>query len=159
MMKESLTHIDAKGKASMVDVQDKQNTYRIATAEGFVKLSKETLKAIVDNNVKKGDVLSTAKIAGIQAVKKTAELIPLCHPLSIEHIDLNFDVLEDVDQIRITCTSKLTGKTGVEMEALTGVSVAALTIYDMCKALDRGIEIGPVRLISKEGGASGSYRR
>jgi cyclic pyranopterin phosphate synthase len=153
-----LTHIDAAGEAHMVDVGDKAETTRIATAEGHVKMAQATLQLIRDGNAKKGDVIGTARLAGIMAAKQTSNLIPLCHPLMLTKIAV--DISEDaaLPGLRVTATAKLTGKTGVEMEALTAVSVACLTIYDMAKAADKAMEIGGIRLLEKSGGKSGDYR-
>lgn len=160
-MKENMkfTHTDNKGKARMVDIHDKDITTRRACAEAFVTMSAETMSAIKENSIKKGDVIAIAKIAGIQAVKRTHELIPLCHPLMVEDVEIEIETLPERKQIHITCSVMLTGKTGAEMEALTGASIFALTIYDMCKSIDKKIEIGPIRLLSKEGGKSGSWHR
>lgn len=155
-----LTHIDGDGQAQMVDVSAKDASERSATAEAFVRMSAETLALISENKVAKGDVLATARIAGIMAAKKTSELIPLCHPLNITSVSVECDLVEDEDApgVHITATAKVVGVTGVEMEALTAASVAALTIYDMVKAVERGIVISDVRLVAKEGGRSGVYR-
>ena len=155
----SLTHLGASGEAHMVDVGGKRETERSATAEGYVRMLPETLAAIREGNAKKGDVIGTARLAGIMAAKKTADLIPLCHPLMLTKVAV--DITEDASLpgLRISATAKLTGKTGVEMEALTAVSVACLTIYDMAKAVDKDMEIGGVRLLEKTGGKSGTYRR
>jgi cyclic pyranopterin phosphate synthase len=142
-----LTHTDDQGKAKMVDVGGKQDQVRTAVAEGFIRLNNETVRLIRENQMKKGDVLTVAQIAGIQAGKKTSELIPLCHPLQITSIDVETNFVND--GLQVIATARCTGKTGVEMEALTAVSVALLTIYDMCKAVDKNMEIGPVKLISK----------
>jgi cyclic pyranopterin phosphate synthase len=142
-----LSHIDESGKARMVDVSHKKDQVRIAVARGFIRLSPGTVKLIRENQVKKGDVLTVAQIAGIQAGKKTSELIPLCHPLAITKIEVLTD-LED-SGVTVTAEARCTGQTGVEMEALTAVSVALLTIYDMCKAVDKGMVIGEVRLVEK----------
>lgn len=152
-----LTHFDDKGKAIMVDVGDKESTRRVAVARGEVKMLPETLARILDNRVEKGDVFSVACLAGIMAAKKTSELIPLCHPLLINSVTVEF--LPDVSsaKVDIEATVKVDGQTGVEMEALTAVSVAALTIYDMCKAVDKAMTIGNVRLTEKEGGRSGHF--
>ena len=152
-----LTHLDGDGNARMVDVTDKDVTFRVATAEGEVNMQPETLRLIVDGKHAKGDVMAVARIAGIQAAKKCADLIPLCHPLALSsvRVELQSDVGENL--VRITATCKLSGKTGVEMEALTAVSVAALTIYDMCKAIDRSMQIVDIRLIHKSGGKSGTF--
>ncbi|MGV1833434.1 cyclic pyranopterin monophosphate synthase MoaC [Rhizobium rhizogenes] len=156
--KTGLTHISASGEAHMVDVGDKAETIRIATAEGHVTMKPETLALIREGNAKKGDVIGTARLAGIMAAKQTANLIPLCHPLMLTKVTV--DITEDaaLPGLRITATAKLTGRTGVEMEALTAVSVACLTIYDMAKAADRTMEIGGIRLLEKSGGKSGDFR-
>ena len=153
-----LTHIDASGEAHMVDVGDKAETTRIATAEGHVRMAPATLDLIRAGNAKKGDVIGTARLAGIMAAKQTSNLIPLCHPLMLTKVSV--DITEDADLpgLRVTATAKLTGKTGVEMEALTAVSVACLTIYDMAKAADKAMEIGGIRLLEKSGGKSGDFR-
>ncbi|MBX3531843.1 MAG: cyclic pyranopterin monophosphate synthase MoaC [Rhizobiaceae bacterium] len=154
-----LTHIAASGEAHMVDVGGKDVTQREATAEGCVTMQRETLATILSGNAKKGDVLATARIAGIMAAKKAHELIPLCHPLLIEKVTLDIEPDEALPGLRVAATVRVSGRTGVEMEALTAVSVACLTIYDMAKAVDRGMEIGPVRLAAKSGGRSGDWRR
>ncbi len=153
------THFDAHGKAVMVDVSDKDETERTATAGGSVYMAAETLGMIRDGGAKKGDVLGAARLAGIMAAKRTADLIPLCHPLALSSVavDLACDPARNAVDITATCRSK--GRTGVEMEALTAVAVAALTVYDMCKAVDRAITIGDVRLVHKAGGKSGVFRR
>tara|TARA_R110002095_G_scaffold210327_2_gene197497 strand:- start:884 stop:1363 length:480 start_codon:yes stop_codon:yes gene_type:complete len=153
-----LTHFDEEGASRMVDVGGKAVTSRTAVAESFVTMLPETQKLILDRQISKGDVLEIARIAGIMATKKTADLIPLCHPLSINSVRLDFEPLNETT-IRIKSTVKVDGKTGVEMEALAAVSVAALTIYDMCKAVDRGMSLGPTRLVEKSGGKSGHYLR
>ncbi|MGH6786247.1 MAG: cyclic pyranopterin monophosphate synthase MoaC [Novosphingobium sp.] len=150
-----LTHLDARGNARMVDVGGKAETQRSAVAGGHIRMSPETLTAIRDGDAPKGDVLAAARIAGIMAAKKTAELIPLCHPLALDAVTLDF-VLED-DGVRVTATAWLTGRTGVEMEAMTAASVALLTIYDMAKALDKAMVIDNVRLLEKRGGKSGDW--
>ncbi|NNC59580.1 MAG: cyclic pyranopterin monophosphate synthase MoaC [Erythrobacter sp.] len=155
-MAKSLTHLDETGSAHMVDVGTKSATQRMARARGVICMSKEALAAITAGNAPKGDVLSTARIAAIMAAKKTGELIPLCHPLALDAVDIEFDNLED--GIAATATASLTAKTGVEMEAMTAVSIALLTIYDMAKALDKGMVIGDIRLIEKRGGKSGHWR-
>ncbi|TCS08817.1 cyclic pyranopterin monophosphate synthase subunit MoaC [Rhizobium sp. BK418] len=142
----------------MVDVADKAETVRIATAEGHVKMAAETLDLIREGNAKKGDVIGTARLAGIMAAKRTADLIPLCHPLMLTKITVEIEEDVALPGLRVTATVKLTGKTGVEMEALTAVSVACLTIYDMAKAVDKAMEIGGVRLLEKSGGKSGDFR-
>ncbi|MCF1446328.1 cyclic pyranopterin monophosphate synthase MoaC [Agrobacterium vitis] len=153
-----LTHIGAAGEAHMVDVGDKVETVRVAIAEGHISMAPETLALIRDGNAKKGDVIGTARLAGIMAAKRTADLIPLCHPLMLTKVSV--DITEDttLPGLRVTATVKLTGKTGVEMEALTAVSVACLTIYDMAKAADKTMEIGGIRVIEKTGGKSGPFR-
>lgn len=151
-----LTHLDDNGAAHMVDVAAKADTVREAVAEGHIAMAPEALAAIREGSAKKGDVLATARIAGIMAAKKTSELIPLCHPLLLSKISVDFE-FED-DGLRATATVRLTGQTGVEMEAMTAASVALLTIYDMAKALDKGMVISGVRLLSKKGGKSGDWR-
>ncbi|HSC84176.1 MAG TPA: cyclic pyranopterin monophosphate synthase MoaC [Pseudomonas sp.] len=152
-----LTHLDAQGRAAMVDVTDKQPTTREAVAEARVRMLPATLRLIVAGGHPKGDVFAVARIAGIQAAKKTSELIPLCHPLLLSSVKVELEACGD-DCVRIQARCKLAGQTGVEMEALTAASVAALTIYDMCKAVDRGMLIESVRLLEKSGGASGDFR-
>ena len=153
-----LTHLDDKGRARMVDVGEKASTTRTAVAEGFISMTAETLALVVSGEAKKGDVLAAARIAGIMAAKKTSELIPLCHPLALTKASVEFAPSDAPAGLHIRAEVSVTGPTGVEMEALTAVSVAALTIYDMLKAADRGMEIGGVRLVSKTGGRSGDYR-
>jgi len=153
-----LTHIDKSGNAMMVDVSTKETTTRSATAISQVQMSKETLKLITSGLNKKGDVLTVAKIAGIQAAKNCSNLIPLCHPLMLSSIEVNLEVDESNLTVNISSTCKLNAKTGVEMEALTAVSVAALTIYDMCKAADKNMVIGSIKLIDKQGGKSGHWK-
>jgi cyclic pyranopterin monophosphate synthase len=153
----ALTHIDAQGVANMVDVSDKEDTVREASAEGYVKMNPETLVLIQSGNAKKGNVVGTARIAGIMAAKKTHELIPLCHPLMLTKVTLDIDIDATLPGLRVSAIVRLTGKTGVEMEALTAVSVACLTIYDMAKAIDRGMEISGIRVLKKSGGKSGQY--
>ena len=155
----SLTHIDAKGEARMVDVSAKAATERTAVAEGRVVMSKATLALIVSGNAKKGDVLGTARVAGIMAAKRTAELIPLCHPLALSKVTLDIAPDKKLPGCVVRAAVKVTGPTGVEMEALTAASVAALTVYDMTKGLERGIVIESVLLLEKEGGKSGVWRR
>ena len=157
--KSGLTHIGASGEAHMVDVGDKVETTRIATAEGFVRMLPETLSLILEGNAKKGDVIGTARLAGIMAAKKTSDLIPLCHPLMLTKVSVEIEEDAALPGLRVTATAKLSGKTGVEMEALTAVSVACLTIYDMAKAADKGMEIGGIQLLQKSGGKSGDWRR
>ena len=151
------THFDAEGKAVMVDVSDKDVTERSAEARGSVIMQPETLAMIRDGGVKKGDVLSVARLAGIMGAKRTPDLIPLCHPLALTSVKVDLTLDEARSAVDITATCKLKGRTGVEMEALTAVSVAALTVYDMCKAVDRGMRITEVRLTRKTGGKSGRY--
>nr|WP_299497242.1 cyclic pyranopterin monophosphate synthase MoaC [uncultured Rhizobium sp.] len=153
-----LTHIGATGEAHMVDVGDKAETVRVAMAEGQVRMAAETLQIIRDGNAKKGDVIATARIAGIMAAKQTSNLIPLCHPLMLSKITLDISEVPELPGLRVVATVKLTGKTGVEMEALTAVSVACLTIYDMAKAVDKTMEIGSIRVLEKTGGKSGPFR-
>jgi len=152
-----LTHFDDEGKAIMVDVGDKTNTQRVAVARGVMNMQPETLARILDNRVKKGDVFAVARLAGIMAAKKTSDLIPLCHPLLINSITVEFSPDPDNGRVEIEGTVKVNGQTGVEMEALTAVSVAALTIYDMCKAVDKTMTIGDIRLAEKKGGRSGHF--
>lgn len=154
-----LTHIDEAGRARMVDVGDKEITQRVAIAVGTVRMERATLSLIESGNSKKGDVLAAARIAGIQAAKKCSDLIPLCHPLALNSVEVHFDADADAGEISITSTCKVSGKTGVEMEALTAVSVAALTIYDMLKAVDRAMEITDIHLMEKSGGKSGDWTR
>lgn len=155
--KNNLTHLDGSGTARMVDVGEKPDSDRVAIATGTVRMQPKTLAAIRDGNVKKGDVLSVARIAGIMGAKRTAELIPLCHPLPLTYIDVELVIDEQASAIHITSTARTHGKTGVEMEALTAVNVAALTIYDMAKAIDRGMRIENIHLIEKHGGTRGDY--
>ncbi|MDQ4075368.1 MAG: cyclic pyranopterin monophosphate synthase MoaC [Chloroflexota bacterium] len=152
-----LTHLDEDGRARMVDVGDKAVTERVAVARGRVRMRPETLRLIREGAMKKGDVLTVAQIAGIQAAKRTHELIPMCHPLLLNHISLHFSFDEEEARVEIEARVRVSGKTGVEMEALTAVSVAALTIYDMAKAVDRGMHITDIRLVEKRGGKSGDY--
>ena len=152
-----LTHFDKEGKARMVDVSDKAETERVATARGSVLMQPATLALIKEGGVKKGDVLSIARLAGIMGAKRTPDLIPLCHPLALTAVQVDLTLDEARNAVDITATCKLTGKTGVEMEALTAVSVAALTVYDMCKAVDKGMQITDVRLVHKSGGKSGTF--
>ena len=155
----SFTHLDDQGRVRMVDVTDKQPTLRKAVAGGVVSMRPETLKMIGDHKVKKGNVLETARIAGIMATKKTAELIPMCHPLNLTHVQVDFQPDDTHSCINIEASVRIIDQTGVEMEALTAVSVAALTIYDMCKAYDREMTISRIRLLEKSGGKSGTYKR
>jgi cyclic pyranopterin monophosphate synthase len=156
--KPKLSHLDEAGRPHMVDVSAKADTDRIAIAKGLVKMQPATFKLIMSGGTKKGEVLSVAQLAGIMAAKKTPDLIPLCHPILIGSVQIGFSPDEAASTIEITATVESTGKTGVEMEALTSVSVAALTIYDMCKAVDRGMKIDNIRLIRKSGGKSGDIK-
>jgi len=158
MSKSGLTHIDEKGNALMVDVSDKAVTTRTATARGAVTMQPETLALIMQGGARKGDVLAVARVAGIMAAKRTHELIPLCHPLALSKVTVDFAPDEAAARIEVAATVKVDGKTGVEMEAMTAVSVACLTIYDMVKAVDRAIRIGEIRLVEKSGGKSGDFR-
>jgi cyclic pyranopterin phosphate synthase len=158
-MKKKLSHINSKGKAEMVDVSEKEISTRTAEAYAEVKVSKEVFNAIKNNSVKKGDVLSIAKFAGIQAAKKTSELIPLCHNIFISKIDVELKLNSKNKTVEIKSFAKTTAQTGIEMEALTAVSVAALTVYDMCKAIDKSIIVCEIKLLSKTGGKSGNYFR
>lgn len=156
-MDNKLTHFDNKGNAVMVDVSDKNETERIAIATGTVKASSETIELIKSGQIGKGDVLGVARVAGIMAMKNTSNLIPMCHPVMITGSSIDFEIDSQKNEIRITATSKVVHKTGVEMEALTGVSIAALTIYDMCKAVDKRMVIGDIHLVKKLGGKSGEF--
>lgn len=151
------THFDAEGNAIMVDVTEKKDTERVAVAEGCIRVNREVFDAIKNHTAKKGDVLGTARIAGIMATKRTADLIPMCHPLMLTKATIDFTLEEETLQVKCRCTAKLVGRTGVEMEALTGVSVALLTIYDMCKAIDKTMEMSDIRLVEKSGGKSGHF--
>lgn len=151
-----LTHFDASGRARMVDVSGKPDTARQAIAKGEVVMQPETLAMIREGRMAKGDVLAVAQVAGIMGAKKTGDIIPMCHPLPLTGVSLSFDLDEQQSRVLITATAKTIGKTGVEMEALTAVAVAALTIYDMCKAVDRGMRLGNIRLVHKSGGKSGT---
>ena len=153
-----LTHINASGDAHMVDVSGKAETVREARAEAFVEMAESTLAMIISGNHHKGDVFATARIAGIQAAKKTWDLIPLCHPLLLTKVEVNLEAQPEFNRVRIESRCRLSGKTGVEMEALTAASVAALTIYDMCKAVQKDMVIGPIRLLQKSGGKSGDFK-
>lgn len=154
---DKLSHFDSKGDAHMVDVSDKDVTSRVAVAEGFIRMTPETLAMITDGSAKKGDVLGVARLAGIMGAKKTSELIPLCHPLPITKVAVDLTPDTDLPGVRVTATVKTTGQTGVEMEALTAVSTACLTVYDMVKAVEKSMVIGEVRLVLKDGGKSGLY--
>lgn len=157
----TLTHFDAQGQAHMVDVSAKSNTHRIAVARGYIDMQPATLELIKKGNAKKGDVLGIARIAGIQGAKRTSDLIPLCHPIALTRVAVEFEVLDAAngapDRVVCTATAETVGPTGVEMEALTAVQVALLTIYDMCKAVDRGMTMSGARLMEKHGGKSGSF--
>ena len=157
-MASTLTHIGASGEANMVDVGDKAETTRTAIAEGFVSMRAETLALILSGNAKKGDVLGTARIAGIMAAKRTHELVPLCHPILLTKVSVEIEPDDALPGLRVTALARVTGKTGVEMEALTAASVACLTIYDMAKAADRAMVISGIRLVEKTGGKSGDYK-
>jgi cyclic pyranopterin monophosphate synthase len=152
-----LSHLDATGAANMVDVSDKEVTERTARAEGRVVMQPETLRIIREGDAKKGDVLGTARLAGIMAAKRTHELIPLCHPLLLSKVRVDCDIDQNLPGVRVTAEVKVSGQTGVEMEALTAVSVACLTVYDMVKAVDRGMRIEGIRLLAKAGGRSGTF--
>lgn len=152
------THIDDQGNAIMVDVSEKQATTRTSQAEGFVYMTDETLSMVMEGSHKKGDVLAVARIAGIQAAKKTPDLIPLCHPLMLSSVKVEFETQPEQGRIRVLARCKLTGQTGVEMEALTAASVACLTVYDMCKAVDKMMRIEGLRVLSKSGGKSGDWQ-
>ena len=154
----SLTHLDKSGAANMVDVADKAVTERIAVAEGAVVMAARTLELILSGDAKKGDVLGTARIAGIMAAKRTHELIPLCHPIGLSRVSVDIEPDESLPGLRVRATTKVAERTGVEMEALTAVSVACLTIYDMAKAADRGMRITDIRLLEKSGGRSGTWK-
>jgi len=154
----SLTHFDAEGQAHMVDVGAKTATHRVAVAQGRIRMEPATLQLVASGTAKKGDVLGIARVAGIQAAKKTSDLIPLCHPLALTRVAVEFELEPAANAVLCRCTAETVGPTGVEMEALTAVQVALLTIYDMCKAVDRGMTISDVRLMEKHGGKSGSYR-
>ncbi len=154
----NLTHLDESGAAGMVDVGGKAVTERMAVARGIVSMQPETIRAIAAGDMKKGDVLTVAQLAGILAGKRTSDLIPLCHPLSLTHLDVKCAINTDANQVEIEAAARTQGQTGVEMEALTAVSVAALTVYDMAKAIDRSISIGDIRLVYKSGGNSGEFR-
>ena len=155
---EELSHVNAKGEARMVDVSPKSDTVREAVAIGGIRMKPATMDKIKQNEIKKGDVLAVARVAGIMAAKKTPDLIPMCHPIIIDNIGVDFDFVGD-DFVKITATAKSSGKTGVEMEALVAASVSALTVYDMCKSVDRGMTIEQIYLETKKGGKSGTYQR
>ena len=157
MSESRLTHLGAEGRPRMVDVGNKTPTRRVATAEGWIRTSQDTLRAMQDNASPKGSVLVVAQLAGIMAAKRTSEWIPLCHPLALSAVDVAVDPDPELPGVRVRATVRVEGRTGVEMEALSGVSCALLTVYDMCKALDRGMEIGGIRLLHQEGGRSGTW--
>ena len=152
-----LTHFDEYGNARMVDVSDKDITKRTATAQGTIKVSREVMDAVIGKTIKKGDVLTVAQVAGIMGTKRTSEFIPMCHPLELTNAKVTFDIDEEACAITAFCTAECEGKTGVEMEALTGASVALLTIYDMCKAVDKRMVISEIHLVEKTGGKSGDF--
>jgi cyclic pyranopterin monophosphate synthase len=154
-----LTHLNSQGEANMVDVTEKPVTSRTARAEGFIRMNEATLKLITERKHAKGDVFAVARVAGIQAAKKCSELIPLCHPLMLSKVQVDFDTDAGNNQVRITSLCRLTGQTGVEMEALTAVSVAALTLFDMCKAVDLEMEIHGIKVLEKQGGKTGHWQR
>lgn len=154
-----LSHFDEQGRSRMVEVGEKQETKREAIAQGVVTMQPQTLKLIKEGQLSKGDVLGVARVAGIMAAKQTSQLIPMCHPLLLTGVDIYFTLLEEKNQVEIEAQVRVTGKTGVEMEALTAVSVAALTIYDMCKAVDKEMVLGEIRLMKKTGGKSGTFIR
>lgn len=156
-MENKLTHFDAKGNAVMVDVSEKNVTSRTAIAKGKIYANEVVIKAVLSGDIKKGDVLGVARVAGIMGAKRTSDLIPMCHPLNITKCSVDFEVNEKENYIEATCLVKVDGKTGVEMEALTGVNIALLTIYDMCKAIDKSMEISEIHLARKTGGKSGDF--
>lgn len=152
------THFDEKGNAHMVDVSDKDITRRTASAQGTISVSSEVMNAVIGKKIKKGDVLTVAQVAGIMGTKRTSDLIPMCHPLSLTNASVTFDIDEDTCTITAVCTAVCEGKTGVEMEVLTGTAIALLTIYDMCKSIDKRMVISDIHLIEKSGGKSGEFR-
>ena len=156
-MGKEFSHFDKNGNAVMVDVSNKAPTFRTATATGYIAVGPEIMAAVTEGNIKKGDVLGVARVAGIMGVKQTSSLIPMCHPLPIQKCAVDFELDQENSRIHVYCTVKTEGKTGVEMEALTGVQTALLTIYDMCKAMDRGMRITDIHLMEKDGGKSGHY--
>ena len=155
----NLTHLDERDRPKMVDVSDKTATTRVAVASGLITMSQDAYDAVVNQTAKKGPVLQTAVIAAIMGTKKTSDIIPMCHPLNLSGVNCDIDELPELPGFRLTVTAKLTGQTGVEMEALTGTSIGLLTIYDMLKAIDKGMVIGPIQLETKSGGKSGDYMR
>lgn len=158
-MEKRLTHLNDEGHARMVDVSEKVKTKRIAVAFAKVKLNEETYNLVLNSGIKKGDVLAVSQVAGIMGAKKTSEIIPMCHPIMLTGVDIDFKLNDEKFEIDIYASTKCTGETGVEMEALSAVSISALTIYDMCKAVQRDIEITDIKLLEKSGGKSGDYRR
>ena len=157
-MGDKLTHFDEKGNAVMVDVSEKAPTVRVATARGPIRVNEKIMEALLSGNVKKGDVLGVARVAGIMGVKQTSSLIPMCHTLLIQKASVDFEIDEEAGKVTAVCTVKTKGETGVEMEALTGVNIALLTIYDMCKAIDKGMVMEDIHLVSKSGGKSVDFR-
>lgn len=157
-MGNGLTHFDKEGNAVMVDVSGKKVTYRTALATGYIAVGPEIMSCVTEGNIKKGDVLGVARVAGIMGVKKTSELIPMCHPLPVQKCAIDYELDQEKNRIHVFCTVKTEGKTGVEMEALTGVQVTLLTIYDMCKAIDKHMVMSEIHLIEKTGGKSGDFR-
>lgn len=155
----NLTHLDERDRPKMVDVSDKTTTSRVAIASGLITMSQDAFDAVIQQTAKKGPVLQTAVIAAIMGTKKTSDLIPMCHPLNLSGVNCDIDELPELPGFRLTVTAKLSGQTGVEMEALTGTSIGLLTIYDMLKAIDKGMIIGPIQLETKSGGKSGDYKR
>ena len=151
------SHLNTQGEANMVDVSDKVDTKREATAQGFIYVSDAVIAQISDATIAKGDVFAVARVAGIQGAKRCSDLIPLCHPLALSKVDINFDIEAEKGRIKATCYCKLAGKTGVEMEALTGVNVALLTLFDMCKAIDPGMTLSDIRVVEKKGGKTGHW--
>ncbi len=158
-MTQKLSHFNEGGKAHMVDVSHKAETARVATASGSIQMNEAAYRAVKSGTAKKGDVLGIARVAGIMATKRTAELVPLCHPLFCEKVEIHFSLHDESRRVEVHCTVKTSGKTGVEMEALCGVQVALLTVYDMCKAVDKGMVMGDICLLEKRGGKSGDYNR
>ncbi|MCI5998078.1 MAG: cyclic pyranopterin monophosphate synthase MoaC [Peptoniphilaceae bacterium] len=158
-MNKKLTHLNEQGRARMVDVSEKNKTKRIAKATATVKLNEETFNSVVNLGIKKGDVLAVSQVAGIMGAKNTSDIIPMCHPIMLSGVDIEFILKKELFEIQIIATTKCVGETGVEMEALSAVSIASLTIYDMCKALQRDIEITDIKLLEKSGGKSGNFKR
>lgn len=154
----TFSHLNEQGEANMVDVSDKRDTHRVALAEGYIKVSDAVLNAISSETVMKGDVFAVARVAGIQGAKRCSDLIPLCHPLPLTKVDIQFEVQAEDSRIKVTCLCKVSGKTGVEMEALTGVNVTLLTLFDMCKAIDPAMSIENIRVVRKEGGKKGLWQ-